>query len=134
MPDPLVAIVLRLYPEEFRDRFGPQIEADLYHPDTNRLTAMLDILGSALRLRATSPGSYIWLTAGLLAAVVVTFAGSITIGSANRIINPRLDAATQLYALLFFAVLLVVLSVLLLAVSWLQTYRKMAAKCSKSKT
>lgn len=133
MPDRLVSLVLRLYPEEFRDRFGPQIEADLYHPDTNRFTAIIDILGSALRIRAKSPAPYIWLTAGVLSATIVAITGSITVRSANRIIHPRLDTTTQLYALLFLAVLLIVLSVLLLAGSWIQTHRKMAAKCSKSK-
>ena len=63
MPDRFVALLLRLYPEEFRARFGPQIEADLYHPGTNRSAALFDIFRSALYHRVTSPGPYIGLAA-----------------------------------------------------------------------
>jgi hypothetical protein len=126
MSDRLVALLLKLYPEEFRARFGPQIEADLYHPGTNKITAAADIVRSALYHRALSPGPYIWLAATILGAATVALSGSITLRHTYTLLQPRFDSATQLYALLFFAVFLVILSVLLLAIHWLQ-------KCSKSK-
>jgi surface polysaccharide O-acyltransferase-like enzyme len=125
MPDRFVAILLRLYPEEFRARFGPQIEADLYHPCTNRPAALFDILRSALYHRVTSPGPYIGIAAILLSASVIAFSGTVTLRNAYRLLQPRTDSQTHLYALLFCSVFLVVLSVLLLAIHWLR-------KCSKS--
>lgn len=121
MHDRLVALLLRLYPEEFRTRFGPQIEADLYHPDTNKVRAMLDILRSGLYHRATSPGLYIGLTAILLGAAVVMFSGSLALH-----LPLRSGKEMELYVVMFLAVFLVVLSVLILAIHWLRT-------CSKSK-
>ena len=126
MPDRFVSLLLKLYPEEFRERFGPQIEADLYHPDTNLVLAALDIVRTALYHRATSPGIYIWTAAAILAAAFVGISGAVTLQSAYRLLHPGLDTAAELYALLFFAVFIVILSVLLLAIHWLQ-------KCSKSK-
>ncbi len=125
MPDRFVALLLRLYPEEFRARFGPQIEADLYHPGTNRPAALFDILRSALYHRVTSPGPYIVLAASLLGAGVIAVSGTITLRNAYRLLQPRADSQTYLYALLFSSVFLVLLSVLLLAAHWLR-------KCSKS--
>ena len=122
MPDRFVSLLLKLYPEEFRERFGPQIEADLYHPETNLALAAIDIVRTALYHRATSPGPYVWLTA----AAIVALSGTVTLHSAYRLLQVRLDTGAQLYALLFLAVFLVILSVLLLAIHWLQ-------KCSKSK-
>ncbi|MBI2687511.1 MAG: hypothetical protein HYX27_14455 [Acidobacteria bacterium] len=133
MPDRLVSLLLSLYPEEFRERYGPQIEADLYHPETNRVFAIADILRSAFVHRVTSPGPYIWLASIALATVMITVSGSLTLKSAYRILQPRGDSKTQLYALLFLAVFLVVSSVLVLAIHWLQIHRKHAAKCSKSR-
>lgn len=127
MPDRLVAALLKLYPEEFRARFGPQIEADLYHPGTNRVAAVIDILCSGLLHRAKSPGPYICLTAIALGAAVISFAGNLTLRNTYRLLQPRSDSQIQLYALLFLSVFLVVLSVLLVSIHWLQ-------KCSKSKT
>ena len=126
MPDRFVSLLLKLYPEEFRERFGPQIEADLYHPETNLALAAIDIVRTALYHRATSPGPYVWLTAATLAAAIVAISGTVTLHSAYRLLQVRLDTGAQLYALLFLAVFLVILSVLLLAIHWLQ-------KCSKSK-
>jgi hypothetical protein len=126
MPDRFVSLLLKLYPEEFRERFGPQIEADLYHPETNVVLATLDILRSAVYHRATSPGPYIWIAATTLAAAVVAVSGTVTLQRAYRLLQPRFDTHTQIYALLFASVFLVILSVLLLAIHWLQ-------KCSKSK-
>ena len=120
MADRLLSFLLNLYPEEYRARYGPQIEADLYHPDTNRLTAAAGILRSALYHRALSPGPYIWLSAVILGAASVALSGSITLRHAQNLLQPRFDSQNQLYALLFFAVFLVILSVLLLAVHWLQ--------------
>jgi hypothetical protein len=126
MPDRLVSVLLRLYPEEFRARFGPQIEADLYHPGTNVVFALVDIFRTAIYHRVTSPGPYVWLAATALAAVIVAIAGTITLQGASRLLQTKLDSDTQLYVLLFLAVFLVLLSVLFLAINWLQ-------KCSKSK-
>jgi len=126
MPDRFVALLIKLYPEEFRGRFGPQIEADLYHPETNLAIATIDVIRTALYHRATSPGPYVWLTATTLAAAIVAISGTVTLQSAYRLLQVKFDTDTQLYALLFLAVFVVILSVLLLAVHWLQ-------KCSKSK-
>lgn len=126
MPDRLVSALLRLYPEEFRERFGPQIEADLYHPDTNVAFALFDIFRTALYHRVTSPGPYVWLAATAAAAFIVTVSGAVTLQGASRLLQTQLDSDTQLYVLLFLAVFLVLLSVLFLAINWLQ-------KCSKSK-
>ena len=126
MPDRFVSILLRLYPEEFRERFGPQIEADLYHPGTNVAFAVMDILRSAIYHRATSPGPYVWLAAIAGALVIITVSATITLQGAHRVLPAKIDSQVQLYALLFLAVFLVLLSVLLLAVNWLQ-------KCSKLK-
>ena len=82
MPDRFVALLLRLYPEEFRARFGPQIEADLYHPGTNRSAALFDIFRSALYHRVTSPGPYIGLAAMALGAAVIN--SSINVIKASR--------------------------------------------------
>jgi hypothetical protein len=125
MPDRLVALLLRLYPEEFRTRFGPQIEADLYHPGTNRPAALFDILRSALYHRVTSPGPYIAIAAIALGASVIALSGTFTLRGAYRLLQPRTDSQIHLYALLFSSVFLVLLSVLLLAAHWLR-------KCSKS--
>jgi hypothetical protein len=121
MPDLLFKLLLRLYPEEFRTRFGPQIEADLYHPDTNKTRAILDILRSALYHRATSPAPYIFATSLLLGGAVVAFSSSLT-----RQLPLRSGKQEELYIVMFLAVFLVVLSVLILAIHWLRT-------CSKSK-
>ncbi len=126
MPDRLLPLLLRLYPEEFRTRYGPQIEADLYHPDTNRVFAVADIAVSALRHRLKSPGPYIWLAALTLAAATVGLSSSITLKHTYRLLQPRFGTNAELYALLFFAVFLVLSSVMLLSIHWLQ-------KCSKSK-
>jgi len=126
MPDRLVSVLLRLYPEEFRARFGPQIEADLYHPGTNVAFALFDILRTAIYHRATSPGPYVWLAAVACALVIITLSASITLQGAQRLLPAKIDSQIQLYVLLFLAVFLVLLSVLLLAVNWLQ-------KCSKLK-
>ena len=126
MPDRLTSLLLKLYPEECRHRFAPQIEADLYHPGANRFLAMAAIVRTALFHRVTSPGPYVWLAAIILAAVVVSASGTLTLQSAYRLLQPKFDTAAELYALLFFAVFIVILSVLLLAIHWLQ-------KCSKSK-
>jgi len=126
MPDRFVALLIKLYPEEFRGRFGPQIEAHLYHSETNLAIATIDVIRTALYHRATSPGPYVWLTATTLAAAIVAISGTVTLQSAYRLLQVKFDTDTQLYALLFLAVFVVILSVLLLAVHWLQ-------KCSKSK-
>lgn len=126
MPDRLVSLLLRLYPEEFRARFGPQIEADLYHPGTNTAFALVDIVRTAFYHRVTSPGPYIWLAAFAGAAVIVAVSGTMTLQGSYRLLQTKLDSDTQLYVLLFLAVFLVLLSVLFLAINWLQ-------KCSKSK-
>ena len=125
MPDRFVALLLRLYPEEFRARFGPQIEADLYHPGTNRSAALFDIFRSALYHRVTSPGPYIGLAAMALGAAVIAISGTVTLRNAYRLLQPRAESQVHLYALLFSSVFLVLLSVLLLAAHWLR-------KCSKS--
>jgi hypothetical protein len=121
MLDTLFTLLLRLYPEEFRTRFGPQIEADLYHPDTNKASAIVDILRSALYHRATSPGLYIALTSVLLGGAVVVLSSSLP-----RQLPLRSGKQEELYIVMFLAVFLVVLSVLILAIHWLRT-------CSKSK-
>jgi hypothetical protein len=121
MLDTLFTLLLRLYPEEFRTRFGPQIEADLYHPDTNKARAIVDILRSALYHRATSPGLYIALTSVLLGGAVVVLSSSLP-----RQLPLRSGKQEELYIVMFLAVFLVVLSVLILAIHWLRT-------CSKSK-
>ena len=126
MPDKFVDILLRLYPEEFRTRFGPQIEADLYHPDTNKPRAIFDIVRSGLYHRATSPGPYVWLAAVLLGASGITISGSYARHQVHRLLFPHGESQIQLYALLFLTVFLVVLSVLLLSIHWLR-------KCSKSR-
>ncbi len=133
MPDRLISVLLHLYPEEFRARFGPQIEADLYHPDTNQVFAVLDIVRSALVLRLTSPAPYVWTAAILLAALFVMFSASLTARHAYRILQPRFGTDAEIYALLFFGVFITLSACLLLAIHWLQTSRKMTAKCSKSK-
>ena len=121
-----VSLLLKLNPEEFRGRFGQQIEADLYHPGTNRFLAIFDILHNALYHRATSPGPYVWVAAIILAGAVVAVSGTVTLQGAYRVLQPKFDTDTELYALLFFAVFLVITSVLFLAIHWLR-------KCSKSK-
>jgi len=121
MLDTLFPLLLRLYPEEFRARFGPQIEADLYHPDTNKTRAIFDLLRSGLYHRATSPGLYIALTSLLLGGAVVVLSSSLT-----RQLPLRSGKEVELYVVMFLAVFLVVLSVLILAIHWLRT-------CSKSK-
>ena len=126
MPDRLTSLLLKLYPEECRQRFAPQIEADLYHPGANRFLAIAAIVRTALFHRAASPGPYIWIAATMLAAIVVAASGTVTLQSAYRRLQPKFNTAAELYALLFFAVFIVILSVLLLAINWLQ-------KCSKSK-
>jgi hypothetical protein len=126
MPDRLVTLLLKLYPEEFRQRFGPQIEADLYHPETNFVLAIFDIFRSAIYHRVTSPGPYVWVTAITLAAAIVTISGTITLQSASRLLQVRVATNAEIYAMLFITVFIVILSVLLLAINWLQ-------KCSKSK-
>lgn len=133
MPDRLTALLLRLYPEAFREKYGPQIEADLYHPDTNRVFAIADIIRSAAVHRVTSPAPYIWFAAVVLAAAVIAFSSSLTLRHTYRLLQPRLGTNTELYLLLFFAVFLVLTGVLTLAIHWLQTHRRLAAKCSKSK-
>lgn len=126
MPDHLVNFLLRIYPEEFRARFGPQIEADLYHPGTNRTMAILDILRSGIYHRVTSPGPYIWISAAVLGAAGIALSGTFTLRNAQRLLQPHGESQVQLYALLFLAVFLVLLSVLILATHWLR-------KCSKSR-
>jgi hypothetical protein len=121
MLDVLFPLLLRLYPEEFRARFGPQMEADLYHPGTNKTRAILDILRSGLYHRATSRGPYIGLVSLLLGGAVVGLAVSLT-----RQLPLRSGKQEELYVVMFLAVFLVVLSVLILAIHWLRT-------CSKSK-
>lgn len=133
MHDRLVALILHLYPEEFREKYGPQIEADLYHPDTNRLFAVADILRSAFLHRVTSPAPYIWATSIVLAAAIIAFSSSLTLKHTYRLLHPRLGTNAELYTLLFFAVFLVLSAVLLTAINWLQTHRRLAAKCSKSR-
>ena len=126
MPDRLTSLLLKLYPEECRQSSAPQIEADLYHPGANRFLAIVVIVRTALFHRATYPGPYIWIAATMLAAIVVAASGTVTLQSAYRLLQPKFNTAAELYALLFFAVFIVILSVLLLAIHWLQ-------KCSKSK-
>lgn len=126
MPDRLTSLLLKLYPEECRQSSAPQIEADLYHPGANRFLAIAAIVRTALFHRAASPGPYIWIAATMLAAIVVAASGTVTLQSAYRLLQPKFNTAAELYALLFFAVFIVILSVLLLAIHWLQ-------KCSKSK-
>ena len=134
MSDRLAQILLRLYPEEFRTRFGPQIMADFSHPETNRVAALFDICQAGLRARLATPGPYIWITAFALAAMIITVSGTITLRGSYRLLQPRFDTAAQLYALLFLAVFLVLTGVLVLAIHWLQTYRRITAPCSKSRT
>jgi len=126
MPDRFVSLLLKLYPENFRERFGPQIEADIYHPGSNLFLTVIDIVRTAIYHRATSPGPYVWITAIMLAAAIVATSASVTLQSAYRLLQPKFDSDIQLYALLFLSVFLVLLSVLFLAINWLQ-------KCSKSK-
>jgi len=120
MLDRMTRLLLRLYPEEFRARFGPQIEADLFHPSSNRLLALGDIVGSAIAYRLKSPGPYIWLAACASALAIV--------GAAAAVIprwRPAFDSEIAVWVLLFSAVFLVLFGTLFLAVHWLQ--------CSKSK-
>jgi len=133
MPDRLVSLLLRLYPEEFREKYGPQIEADLYHPEANRAFAVADILRSAFHHRVTSPGPYIWLGAILIAASFIIVSGTVTLRNAYKFLQPPSDAETQMYMLMAATVFLVIAGVLLLAIHWMQTHRKLAAKCSKSR-
>ena len=121
MLDTLFTLLLRLYPEDFRTRFGLQIEADLYHPDTNKTRAVVDIFRSALYHRVTSPAPYIWITSLLLGGAVVAFSSSLP-----RKLPLRSGKQEELYVVMFLAVFLVVLSVLTLSIHWLRT-------CSKSK-
>ena len=108
-------------------------EQDPRNPN-HRLAALFDVLRAGLMHRLTTPGSYIWLAATTLAALVVTLSGTITLRNAYRLLHPRFDTAAQLYALLFLAVFLVVTGVLILAIHWLHTYRRITAACSKSRT
>lgn len=126
MPDRFVSALLKLYPEEFRSRFGPQIEADLYHPDTNVAFALIDILRTAVYHRLTSPGPYVWLAAIASALVIIVVSSALMLQGAYHLLPAKIDSQLQLYVILFLAVFLVLLSVLLLAVNWLQ-------KCSKLK-
>lgn len=120
MLDRMTRMLLHLYPEEFRARFGPQIEADLFHPSSNRFLALGDIVGTAFVYRLRSPGPYVWLTACAAALAVV--------GGAAAAVprwRPTFDSDIAVWALLFTAVFLVLFGTLFLAVYWLQ--------CSKSK-
>lgn len=134
MPDRLSALLIRLYPKEFRARFGPQIQADLAQPEVGHWRAASDIVRAAILLRLTTPGLYIWTAAVILAAAVVSLSGAISLRQAYRALQPRFGSTAELYALIFFAVFFVLAGTLALAIHWLQTYRYMIAKCSKSRT
>lgn len=134
MFDRFARLLLRLYPADFRARYSPQILADLDQSGSQRTAALFDLLRAGLFHRATSPAPYIGLAAGLLAAVVVAFSGTITLRSTYRVLQPRVHNEVQMYALLFLAVFIVVAGVLTLSIHWLHTYRRITAPCSKSKT
>lgn len=120
MLDRMTRVLLHLYPEEFRARFGPQIEADLFHPSSNRVVALGDMVGTAIVYRLRSPGPYVWLAACMAALAVVGGAAA----SVPRW-RPTFDSDIAVWVLLFTAVFLVLFGTLFLAVHWLQ--------CSKSK-
>ena len=120
MLDRMTRLRLHLYPEEFRARFGPQIEADLFHPSSNRVVALGDIVGSAIVYRLKSPGPYVWLAACAVALALVSGAAA-----AVPRWRPTFDSDIAVWLLLFTSVFLVLFGTLFLAVYWLQ--------CSKSK-
>lgn len=133
MLDRLARLLLRLYPVDFRARFGPQILADLDQPGTHRLAMLADLLRAGLLERATTPAPYIWLASGLLAAAAVTFSGTLTLRGAYRVLQPGSPSPVQMYVLLFLAVFLVITAVLLLSIHWLYTFRRISTACSKSR-
>ena len=133
MPDRLSALLIRLYPKDFRARFGPQIQADLAQPDSSHWCAAADVVRAAILLRLTTPGLYIWLASVTLAAAVVSLSGAVSLRQAYKALQPRLGSTAELYALIFFAIFFVVAGTLVLAIHWLQTYRYMISKCSKSR-
>lgn len=134
MLEHLVSALLRLYPADFRERFGPQIHADISQPGTRRLPALFDLLRTGLVHRAHTPAPYVWTAAAILAGLTVSLSGMLTLRNAYRLLRPRAHTDAQMYALLFLAVFIVVAGVLTLSIHWLHTYRRITAPCSKSKT
>lgn len=134
MHDWRVRMLLTLYPEEFRERYGPQIEADLFHPDTSVSFAVVDIIRSAIYLRLTTPGLYVWAGAFLLAGLLVGFSIPWITLQAVRVVNPKLDSQVAFWALMFVALMLPLFGTLFAAVHWLQTYQRSRRQCSKPRT
>ncbi|MBM3783072.1 MAG: hypothetical protein FJW30_01865 [Acidobacteria bacterium] len=117
MPNLLTRLILLLYPSEFRDRFGAQIEADV--ACLRSPAALANLLGAAFVYRLKSPAPYIGAAACLIALSL--FAGA----AAGIPRVPRIHAALANYIVMFGAVFFVLFATLFLSVFWLQ--------CSKSK-
>jgi hypothetical protein len=123
MPDPLVNLLLGLFPEEYRERYSPQIQADLYRPGANRIVAVSGILWNALLHLLLSPAPYVWIGAFLLAGSVIAVSIPLFAALVLTLLPRPLDAPEALWAMMFFGVFFAVFATVLVATHWLQIFR-----------
>lgn len=119
MFDLAIRIVLRLYPREFRDRFGDEIASGPCPEGGSRIRAIANLIGAALLWRLRMPSTYSGVGAVLIASVAF-------LGAAAAIPRlPVVERALAVYVVMFGAVFFVLFATLFLSVVWLQ--------CSKSR-